>query len=63
MRGARSQFRRVANLLLRHVLESRPEDVHMVEIERAVGWTLDQLGRDAVRMSAAGSSMNAPQAC
>ena len=50
MRGARSQFRRVANLLLRHVLESRPEDVHMVEIERAVGWTLDQLGRDAVRI-------------
>ena len=50
MRGARSQFRRVENLLLRHVLESRPEDVHMVEIERAVGWTLDQLGRDAVRI-------------
>jgi hypothetical protein len=50
MRGERSQFRRVANLLLRHVLESRPEDVHMVEIERAVGWTLDQLGRDAVRI-------------
>ena len=50
MRSARSQFRRVENLLLRHVLENRVEDVHMVDNEQAVGWTLDQLGRDAVRI-------------
>jgi hypothetical protein len=46
----RSRLRSVANLLLRRVLENKPEHLHTEDIEQAVGWTLDQLGRDAVRI-------------
>jgi hypothetical protein len=45
-----SGSRHVANLLLRRVLENKPEHLRMEDIEQAVGWTLDQLGRDAVRI-------------
>ncbi len=44
-----SDFSHVANLLLRRVLETRPEELRMPDIEQAVSWTLDALGRDAIR--------------
>lgn len=47
------RFGHLANELLRSVLENKPEHLHMEDIEQAVGWTLDQLGRDAVRIDIA----------
>jgi hypothetical protein len=44
-----TDFSHVANLLLRRVLETRPEQLRVPDIEQAVSWTLDALGRDAIR--------------
>jgi hypothetical protein len=44
-----TDFSHIANLLLRRVLETRPEELRLPDIEQAVSWTLDALGRDAIR--------------
>ena len=44
-----TDFSHIANLLLRRVLETRPEELRLPDIEQAVSWTLDGLGRDAIR--------------
>jgi hypothetical protein len=44
-----TDFHHISNLLLRRILESRPARLRMPDIEQAVGWSLDALGRDAIR--------------
>ncbi len=44
-----ADFSHVGNLPLRRVLEARAEGLRLPDIEQAVSWTLDALGRDAIR--------------
>jgi hypothetical protein len=44
-----SDFRHVSDLLLRRILETRPERLTMRDVQDAMSRTLDALGRDAVR--------------
>jgi hypothetical protein len=54
-----TDFHHISNLLLRRILESRPERLRMPDIEQAVGWSLDALGRDAIRDDVPASAFEA----
>jgi hypothetical protein len=54
-----SDFYHVSNLLLRRILETRPERLRMPDIEQAVAWSLDALGRDAIRDDVPASAFEA----
>ncbi len=41
-------FRHLSNIMLVRILESDPNRVRRNELDEALGWTLDALGRDAI---------------
>jgi hypothetical protein len=54
-----SDFRHVSDLLLRRILETRPERLTMRDVQDAVSRTLDALGRDAIRDDVPASAFEA----
>jgi hypothetical protein len=43
-----ASFRHLSNVMLARILESDPTRIRRHELDQALGWTLDALGRDAV---------------
>jgi hypothetical protein len=43
-----SDFRHVSNTLLRHILQQQPHHLKRSDLQQALGFTLDALGRDAI---------------
>jgi hypothetical protein len=54
-----SDFRHVSDMLLRSLLETRPERLRMRDVQDAVSRTLDALGRDAIRDDVPASAFEA----
>jgi hypothetical protein len=54
-----SDFRHVSDLLLRRILETRPERLTMRDVQDAVSRTLDALGRDTIRDDVPASAFEA----
>ena len=44
-----SDFHHVSNALLRRILETPARQLKPSDVQQALGWSLDALGRDAVR--------------